>query len=325
MSDRTPESVDRDEAVATRSQRELTTVPMVLAISVDGLTPDALDALGTAGVPTFWRLAADGASTFDARAAVEKTTTMPNHTGMLTGRRVSAARGGHGFTANDDTGEEVVDPDGTPVPSVFDTVADAGLSTALFANKDKFAVFDRSWPSIDRYLYRESMAALVAAAARDLVRNRRAFTFLHLAAPDQAGHANGWMTPSYLAAVRATDRLLGSLIATIDSDRYLRRHLVLILTADHGGEGLNHVDRTRPGDYTVPFLVRGPGVPAAADLYDVDATRKDPGNERPGYGRRQPVRNADVANLATSLLGLGTVPTSQIGVDPPLTVQAPPG
>lgn len=293
---------------------------MVLAISVDGLNPDALASLGTGLAPNFWELISHGAATLDARTEFEQTVTLPNHTGMLTGRRIDARAGGHGYTANVDNGRRVTDLDGDPVPSVFDTVAAAGLSTALFASKEKFELFDRTWPSIDRYVSNEDNTELVDLAASDLVREHRAFTFLHLSLPDEAGHAHGWMSPQYLRAVADVDVLLGTLIDTIDRTPRLRRNLVLILTADHGGAGPGHSDAAKAADYTIPFVAYGAGVPEGVDLYAINPRRADPGSRRIGYEGTQPVRNADVANLAVSLLGLGSVAGSEVGARDPLKV-----
>ena len=117
----------------------------MLAISVDGLNPDAIRKLGRAGAPTFYRLMNEGASTFNARTEYELTITLPNHTGMVTGRRIDRTNGGHGVTWDDDRpGAPCRRPPGTRVDSVFDVVHAAGRSTALFSTKPKFALFDRS-------------------------------------------------------------------------------------------------------------------------------------------------------------------------------------
>jgi hypothetical protein len=73
---------------------------------------------------------------------------------MLTGRRVDADQGGHGVTWNEELpGRTVPGPDGDGVASVFDVVHAAGGTTALFAGKDKFATFERSWPdTLDEWL-----------------------------------------------------------------------------------------------------------------------------------------------------------------------------
>ena len=74
----------------------------VVAISIDGLNPRAITELGPSGAPTFHRLMREGAFTLDARTEREQTRTLPNHTGMLTSRRIDASRGGHGVRYNKD-------------------------------------------------------------------------------------------------------------------------------------------------------------------------------------------------------------------------------
>ena len=157
---RTPTGSSPEQTSAGRSGRRpapssatpVTTVPSgsisrVVAISIDGLNPHAITELGTAGAPTFHRLMREGAYTLDARTEREQTRTLPNHTGMLTGRRIDARRGGHGVTYNTDIGRRrtVHSSAGEYVSSVFDVVHDHGGRTALFATKTKFALYQRTW------------------------------------------------------------------------------------------------------------------------------------------------------------------------------------
>ena len=72
-------------------RREIT---RVLVISVDGLNPDAITQLGAAGHPDFHAMMSKGAWTFNARTEVEQTVTLPNHTSMLTGRRIDRTPAG---------------------------------------------------------------------------------------------------------------------------------------------------------------------------------------------------------------------------------------
>jgi arylsulfatase A-like enzyme len=282
----------------------------VLAISVDGLNVSAIDDVGGLA-----RLLDEGAATLNARTEVEQTVTLPNHAGMLTGRRVDADQGGHGVTWNDEIpGRTVPGPDGDGVESVFDVVHDAGGSTALFAGKTKFATFDRSWPdAIDEFEIDEDADALVDDAIEDLTTQRRRFTFLHLALPDVAGHESGWLSRDYLAAVEDTDRLVDELLDTIDATPRLSKRLVVVLTADHGGpEGeKDHDDADDIANYRIPFMVWGRGV-RPADLYELNPDFADPGTGQPSYDGTQPVRNGDLANLVTDLLGLGPVPGSEL-------------
>jgi len=87
----------------------------------------------------------EGAYTLNARTVRERTSTLPNHTAMLTGRRVDEKHGGHGYSDNFDDGGTVHGAAGHYVASVFDVVHDHGGSTALFAAKTKFMLYRRSW------------------------------------------------------------------------------------------------------------------------------------------------------------------------------------
>lgn len=298
-------------------------VRQVLAISVDGLSPRAIRRLGPDRAPHLHRLLAEGAGTLNARTEQELTVTLPNHTGMLTGRRVDRSQGGHGIFFNEDRGGKVSTWAGHPVKSVFNVVHRAGGRTALFASKSKFALFNRSWHgAIDRFTMNPNNGALVKALRTDLRRARRNFTFLHLSAPDTAGHAHGFMSEEYLLVVRRTDRRVGAILRTIDATPALRRHLDIVLTSDHGGRGDSHQDPTRRANYRVPFLAWGPRVAVGADLYDLNPDYLDPGKKRTAYDTAQPVRNGDVANLATDLLGLGAVPGSEHDAQQDLDVKA---
>ncbi|MEV7428395.1 alkaline phosphatase family protein [Nocardioides sp. NPDC092400] len=295
----------------------------VLAVSVDGLNPAALNRLGRARTPVLHRLLAEGAATTAARTERELTLTLPNHTGMVTGRRVDRARGGHGVTWNTHRpGTTVQRAAGHAVASVFSVVHAGGGESAVFTGKEKFTLFERSWPQgVDALTYDEDPLALVKAARRDLLHQDRALTFLHLATPDVAGHANGFMSQPYLDAVARTDRLLGKLLRAVEADEELRRELTVVLTADHGGKGRDHFDATRYANYRVPFLVWGPGI-EPADLYALNADRRAPGRTRTSYAGKQPVRNGDLANVVTGLLGLDPVPGSAFGRTDPLDVTA---
>ena len=286
-----------------------------MAISVDGLNPQAIRQLGRSRTPVLHRLRARGAGTLNARTEREMTVTLPNHTGMVTGRRINADHRGHGVTWNDSRRDPrtVQEAAGHPVRSVFSVVHAAGRGSAVFASKEKFSLFERSWPrAVDRSVIRWDNATLVKLARRDLARQRRAFTFVHLSLPDQVGHESGFMSQDYLDAVARVDRLVGRLVATIRGTPRLRGSTTVLLTADHGGRGDGHDDPTLLSSYRVPFLVWGAGAAHGAGLYRLNPDYADPGRRRTRYGSaRQPVRNGDVANLATDLLGLPAVRGSE--------------
>jgi predicted AlkP superfamily pyrophosphatase or phosphodiesterase len=301
---------------------------VVVAISVDGLNPTAIKRLGKTGTPALHRMIDKGAGTLNARSARELTRTLPNHTGMLTGRPIKGDRG-HQVTFNEDNGSILPAVAGGYVAGVFDVVHDHGMRTAFYSSKDKFNFLDRSWDTahgasdktgaddgrdkIDRYVV-DTEADNVTRLVERLRRSPDAFSFVHLAQPDQAGHASGFMSPTYLRAVTAADKQIGRILDAVRSDRALRARTTVVLTADHGGKGSTHADATRRADYRVPFLTWGAGVAKGAGLYDLNADRrKNPGRARTSYAGTQPVRNAEVANVVTGLLDLPLVPGSVFG------------
>jgi predicted AlkP superfamily pyrophosphatase or phosphodiesterase len=298
-------------------------VRFVVAVSVDGLNPDALRELGPELTPAFHRMMTEGASTLNARTEVERTLTLPNHTGMITGRRVKT-RTGHHITFNTDRLHTDVHTEaGGYRSSLFDVVHDRGGRTALSTMKDKFAMFDRSWDAergardrvggddgrdkIDRFVLGDA-ETVADAVVRQLERKPFEASFVHFSLTDHTGHEHGFMGAEYLDAVVETDRLLGRILDAVRSTRYLRRHVDVVLTADHGGRGRHHGDVTNPDNYTVPFFVWGVDAAPGADLYDLNPGRVDPGTGRPGYRADQPIRNTDLASVVTTLLGHPAVP-----------------
>jgi hypothetical protein len=299
----------------------------VLLISVDGLNPRAITELGPALAPAFHRLRLEGASTLNARTLYEETETLPNHTSMLTGIRAQLPRG-HGVRFNSDNGSTLRRIAGRYVPGVFDVVHDRGGRTAMYVAKDKFRLLDRSWDShrgardrvgvddgrdkVDRFVVAPGDDAnLVARVRTELLSRPRRLTFLHLGAPDVAGHEHGGMSAQYLKAVRTTDTLVGQLLDTIAASTTLSEHLVVVLTSDHGTNKLGHDAARRLANYRVPLFVWGPSVAAGADLYALNPDRLQPGRTRPTYDGEQPIRNGDVANLVTRVLGLPPVRGSE--------------
>lgn len=291
--------------------------------------------------PSFNRLITEGATTFNARTDFGFTVTLPNHTSMLTGRPVLQPSGApntthHGYTDNEtpessDTLHHCGNPNLAYVASTFDVAHDNGLSTALYANKSKFSIFDKSYTDstgavdatgpnngrdkIDTYVQISNGSLLHArflsdvAAANELSN----YTFLHYRDPDSAGHSAGWGSSQWNAAVQNVDGFIGDLIDLIESNDHFR-DTVLIVTADHGGSETGHGKASNPSHYTIPVFVWGAGVASGEDLYALNpTTRLDPGAGRPDYTAAiQPIRNGDTGNLALDLLGLGAVPGSSI-------------
>jgi hypothetical protein len=320
-----PSGDSRPATVAADRPRRAPVTTKVLIVTLDSVGSRAIALAGPERTPTLHRLMKEGASTLNARTVREATLTLPNHTTIVTGRRVDADPNGHGVYWNDERTDPatVSEAAGHDVSSVFRAVHSGERDTGLFASKEKLRLFERSWPAaIDRLVIEEDNPLLVRKARRDLVDHRRALTFVHLSGPDDVGHASGFLSPEHLAAVEKADRQLGRLISAIEARPRLRRHVTVIVTADHGGSGDGHGDPTALVNFKIPFVVWGVGVKPGASLYRLNPDYRNPGTRRTRYGvRRPPVRNGDAANLATDLLGLEPVAGSQFDADQSLDVR----
>ncbi len=166
-----------------------------------------------AGAPTLHRLLDEGAGTLNARTEHEQTVTLPNHTSMVTGRRIDAAEGGHGVTWNDDRPETTVqEAAGHPVDVGLQRGARAPAApTALYSTKAKFGLFDRSWPRRHRHVPwsgRTSAGWSGPRAPTWPTGRRRSRSCTSRCRTASATSTAGCPT-QYLDAVRRTDRQLG--------------------------------------------------------------------------------------------------------------------
>lgn len=318
----------------------------VIQVSVDGMGSSYLQALIDEGqVPTFKRFQDEGAWTHNVRTDFDYTVTLPNHTCMVTGRPVKdkaaspAAIAGHNWTINTDPGDKTIHGQRHDyVKSTFDVVHDHGLRTSLFPTKSKFRVYDQSYDAthgvpdttgadngrgkIDLYVKEGNTGKMTDRFIEEMKANPFHYTFMHFHDTDSAGHAKKWGSPEYNAALKAIDGHLGRIVELVTSDERFKGKTAIIISADHGGTGLDHGFNTNPINYTIPFYVWGAGV-SHGDLYALNsATRLDPKTGRPDYSDPglQPIRNGDSGNLALKLLGLPAIPDSSINALQDLSV-----
>jgi hypothetical protein len=318
----------------------------VIHISVDGLRPDAITNLGPANLPNFYRLRTEGAFTHNARSDYDYTDTLPNHCTQLTGRGVKGPDG-HNWTSNSvpPAGVTLASKKGVYVAGVFDVAHDHGLRTGEYASKDKFCLFDWSWNAtngapditgtdngqgkIDIYVNTSDTAALVNTVVANMKTQALHYAFIHLTDPDSTGHSKGWYPTNgseYCETIKLMDTRLGAIFDLVTTNAQLAGRTAILLTADHGGTGTSHGDKTLASNYTIPFYVWGPGVMGGAPLYTINqGHRLDPGTGRPTYSEPvQPIRNGEAANVSLQLLGLPAVPGSTLGVAQDLALSVPP-
>ena len=185
-----------------------------------------------------------GASTLNARTIVEQTRTLPNHSSMVSGRKL-ATPGGHGVPFNQDNGSIIHASAGRYVVSIFDVVHDNGGTTGMYVGKAKFDFLDRSWNAtngapdltgvdngrdkIDVYQMANSSTTVTALLYQLASSTPMTLSFVHLADTDNAGHAFGFMSAAYLDAVTVVDGYLDQILDAIAADPDLARSTVVIV------------------------------------------------------------------------------------------------
>ena len=93
--------------------------------------------------------------------------------------------------------------------------------------------------------------------------------FLHFDQVDAAGHAAGWGTAQYRQALQNVDGLIGNVMAALNARPGViagQEDWLVLMTADHGGQGTGHDASQGLINWQVPFLASGPSVPDGAAI-----------------------------------------------------------
>jgi predicted AlkP superfamily pyrophosphatase or phosphodiesterase len=246
----------------------------VIIISVDGLRPDAIAAAGAARLMELIRRGAHAAKA----TTIDASCTLPSHTSMLTG----LLQNRHGVLHNYYT------PGAVTCRTVFTAAKASGRSCAMFISKEKLRYL--AVPGSIDHLYGPDAVApdpTRTFSAREIAlefreqwsRSPFGVAFVHFREPDAAGHAWGWMTEEYLAAVRIVDEAIGAI-----ADAVSLKTTAIIVSADHGGHGQGHGTASME-DLAIPWICVGPGVP-------------------PGMRIDREISTCDTAATALQFLGL---------------------
>jgi Type I phosphodiesterase / nucleotide pyrophosphatase len=119
-----------------------------------------------------------------------------------------------------------------------------------------------------------SPAEVAYHLSRWLERSPRGLAVAYVNRTDRAGHRDGWMSERYLAEAAAADH------AVAEFDRRLDAKTLLIVTADHGGGGVDsrEHDAPHPDNDRIPVVLAGRGIRAGThgaepvSLLDVPVT-----------------------------------------------------
>jgi predicted AlkP superfamily pyrophosphatase or phosphodiesterase len=224
-------------------------VRRVILILTDGLRPDAIS---TGLTPWLDALSREYCAAPEA-VTVRPSTTVAALTSLVTGVAPTTHRftsPGLGFIGQLQ-----------PMRTVARELARHGLSTRVVAGEIELVQHATvmalaAAAGIPRITCAGSTAREVASAAcRDAENRGSGVTFVYLNDCDLAGHRDGWMSSSYLAAAAAVDDAVGALtILAGDS--------LVIVVSDHGGGGVSADDHREPHPTNdrIPLILAGPGV-----------------------------------------------------------------
>jgi len=223
----------------------------VLIISIDGLRPDGLL---QSNIPRISALINSGAASYSAQT-VFPSVTLPAHASMLSGRCVSK----HGINWDD------YEPDKGYLQgaTIFSVAHDAGMRTVMVVGKEKLKTIARPG-TVDKFRFIYGTDEEIVQAALEESAGGFGVLFVHLTYPDSFGHADGWMSATYLSVIGHDDTVVGTLLDGLHAQNLMEGTLI-ILTADHGGHDQSH-GSLLPVDMTIPWIIFGPGVVAGPPL-----------------------------------------------------------
>jgi hypothetical protein len=217
----------------------------VIIITYDGMRGDAVAAAPMTNLIAMMRA---GAYTTTART-INYAVTLPAHASMLSGLCQSKHGVDWDVTTYYKGYSKGVD--------VFDAAHAAGLKTIMIVNKEKMRqLAEPETTDVFKIVY--GIESVIMNAAIEQIPLGFDLMFIHFGSPDARGHKYGWMSDSYLKALRQGDQTLGLLLSALDQYG-IRDSTLIIVTADHGGHDRGHVG-TVIEDLHIPWVAYGPGV-----------------------------------------------------------------
>lgn len=240
-----------------RPTRPIPAIEHVLVIGIDGLRPDRLLLADT---PTMHDMIRNGAYTFWARTTY-MAVTLPSFTSMMTG--VNPRKHMIEWDRDLPFATQVY----PKVPTIFEMASKVGYVTAMTAGKSKFVALNKPGTITHCFIPTDDVipeSKVVDEAVKIIESFKPNFMFVHLPGVDTVGHAKGWGSHEQLAQIAETDGHVARVLAALDRAG-IRGSTCVILSADHGGQGLTH----GPEDFRsrhIPWIANGPGVRKFDDL-----------------------------------------------------------
>ncbi|PWJ59548.1 type I phosphodiesterase/nucleotide pyrophosphatase [Dyadobacter jejuensis] len=247
------------------AQAQIPQVKHIVLIGCDGLGAKAIP---DGEMPVLKRLMKEGSWSLTARTVLPSSSAV-NWASLL----MSAGPTEHGFT---EWGSKV--PEIEPVlktkyglfPSIFSVVRDQ-------KPKAKTAVI-YTWGGI-QYLIEKEAIDFIATGADDfsadtaaviIEREKPLLTFIHLSAPDNKLHNDGFMSPAYNEELKYVDQRIGRIVEAVKKAG-IENETIIMVTSDHGGAGKGHGGKSL-GEISIPWIIAGAGVKKNHEIKDVIMT-----------------------------------------------------
>lgn len=101
-------------------------------------------------------------------------------------------------------------------------------------------------------------AEIAKAAVKLLANDKLTAAFVYFGQIDETGHVDGFhpSVPTYIAAIERVDAYIGELLAALESrPNYADEDWLVLVTADHGGQGTGHGGGHNDPDVACSFLI----------------------------------------------------------------------
>ncbi len=220
----------------------------ILIVSIDALHPKAL---GPKSSPHIYSLMGKGVYTLKGQST-NPPLTLLSHTAMFSG-----------LSPEQNKKTDNAWFPGQPTfqgETIFHSPKRAGFSTGYFYSKEKLGFLVNE--KIDTHGLSKDFALNRAIAFFQAP--GKPFCFLHISGLDQAGPAEGWLSPGYLEELFFIDDALEPFITMI---REKKKYLIII-TSDHAGHDKIH-GSDHPEDSKLPLIM-------ISDIYDLTAYQNRP-------------------------------------------------
>jgi predicted AlkP superfamily pyrophosphatase or phosphodiesterase len=224
-----------------------------IIITVDGLGSWVLK---EADAPNLRWLMNNGCYSLKAET-VDPPATLPAHVSLFTAVPPSV----HGF----DFDTYIPERGYVQRRTLFAYAKAVGMKTAMVVGKKKLMhLANPKWVDYAPQI-KEANATKVTSVALDyLKRAQPQLLFIHMPDPDWLGHKYGWGSKAQLASVTECDKNIGTIIKAL-SEMKMWEDLLLVVTADHGGEGRWHYGNSEKVKL-IPFIASGGAMKLRGEL-----------------------------------------------------------